>query len=139
MKKFISVCFVLFTVLFIFSCDDGSGNGNDDFIASSTILVGTSYTNVSIPAFGTKIYNFVAAGSGSHTISLTNLGSDCGWTLFTNPSYENPVVIQEKDTFGDSSDEIASTSILASGVTYYIAVDEWDEVSSSFDLEITYP
>lgn len=50
-----------------------------------------------------------------------------------------PNVIDELDTYYDSSDEIGSTVALSAGTTYYLAIDEWDTVASVFDLRISYP
>ncbi len=53
-----------------------------------------------------------------------------GWTLFTNPDPFNPNIIDELDDNIDNSDETGSTVALIEDETYYLAIDEWDEVSS---------
>ena len=131
---------VLLIVAMVFGFVACSGNGgSSDTISTQALAVGTSLTNVPISAFGTHFYNFVAAGNGTHTVRLTNLGSDMEWTLFTNPSYSNPGIIDSQDNFFDNSDEIGPTVSLTSGVTYYLAIDEWDSVASQYDLQVTFP
>ena len=39
----------------------------------------------------------------------------------------------------DNSDEIDITPVLAAGTTYYIRIDEWEDVAGNFDLLVTFP
>lgn len=135
MKRWILIAFVTVAgVIVLGSCQQPSLT-----FSSTEIVVSVPYTNVSITAFGTNFYNFTAAGNGTHTIALTGLSSDMGWTLLASNSLSNPVVLAEKDDSFDNSDETGITSTLVSGTRYYLAVDEWDSVAGTFNLEITFP
>jgi len=88
---------------------------------------------------GTSYYRFNAAADGSHTIALTNTQSDLGWYLYDNLNFPFGFELNSCDVYFDAADEIASTASLTFGDTYYLGVDEWDDVAGTFSLTITYP
>ncbi|MDY7029204.1 MAG: hypothetical protein SVR04_12965, partial [Spirochaetota bacterium] len=86
----------------------------------------------------TVYYDFIAAADATHTISVTNLSTDVGWDLFSNPGYSNPGILVSSNAVG-LGDEIAGTGILVHSTKYYIAVTEYDGTAGDFDIQITYP
>ena len=128
----------LMVLLILAGCDSNSTNS---FIPNYvTLIVGTAYTSLSIEAFGTNFYQFTPGSTGIHTIRLTNnLTSDMSWTLYTNPDILQPNIIDSQDAIFGIGDEIGTTPSLSAGAVYYIAVDEWDSVAGTFDLQITFP
>ena len=131
--KLLNLCLV---AVFIMSCENPTSS---DVIVAQSVDVGTTYSNLTIADYDIEFFQFVAEGNGSHTITISNLGSDLGWLLFTNPSYTNPNEIAYADDHIDTTSESDSTPSLVAGTTYYIEVDEYGGVDSHFDLLITYP
>lgn len=101
-----------------------------------SLSVGSTHQGT-VGSYGTSLYQFIAAGNGSHTISLTNTQSDLSWWLYDDSNYSND--IDSCDDYWGAADEIASTVPLTNGWTYYLAVDEWDHVAGTYSLTITYP
>lgn len=110
---------------------------NEGTLSNPVFLVVGSTHQGTVASFGTSFYKFVAAGTGSHTISLTNTQSDLSWDLYDDFNYSN--TIDWCDNYGYAADEIASTVPLTNGTTYYLLVDEWDFVAGTFSLTITFP
>jgi hypothetical protein len=137
MKKILKILLCVSFILMI-GCNDGGGDGGEEKIIPpyTEMLIEVLYKSVSIEPFDTHFYKFIPESDGSYTISLTNLASDMGWVLYTNPDIMNPGVIDQQDDFLANNDEIGTTPFLTGGVTYYLAIDEWDNVIGSYDLQI---
>jgi len=129
---------VLAGAAILFSCSPSAG-WNSDFILSTNLIVGTTYSGETVEADSCVYYDFIASHTGIHTISLTNLGSDLGWQLFTQPSYSDPDIRTSLNAFNDTSDESGPTSSLQSGQKYYISVREYAGNDGTFDITITFP
>jgi hypothetical protein len=83
------------------------------------------------------VYGTFVATSSTHTIALSALSSDYGWSLFGGPSYTSGVLIYRCDLFADASDESCTPPPLIAGRTYYLRIDEEVGVAGSFTLTIS--
>ena len=103
--------------------------------AFTVLNTGVSY-NLSINAWGTDIYQFTAPETARYQIALTNTQSDLSWVVADN--YQLPAtILGECDNSFSAANEICTTaSNLIAGETYYLGIDEWDEVSGSYTLRI---
>ncbi|PKL35639.1 MAG: hypothetical protein CVV44_19090 [Spirochaetae bacterium HGW-Spirochaetae-1] len=142
MKKYFLIAFfiILSTSVFLFTgCFTSE---NDDSMSYTDITLGVQY-NETIPSYGTKIYRVLTTTAGNYEISLTNLGSDLGWTLCSYDAGDNSlddlvnniIDYDNGDQYFDNTDEVY-TEALAATTYYYIVVDEYDSVSSSYTLEV---
>jgi hypothetical protein len=110
----------------------------------SDITLNTTY-NETIESFGTKVYRIQTLDSGNYLISLTNLSSDLGWILCScdpmdssvNDLADNIIDSTNGNLFNDTTNEVYTESLSAS-TYYYIVVDEYDSVSSSYGLEVSH-
>lgn len=134
-----SLMLSLFAVISLASC----GGDDGDAAPFYKDIQLNSAINETIPAFGTKVYRMRTIDAGNYTISLTNLTSDLGWTLTTydpadsslNSLADNIIFPVNGDQYFDTSSEIF-TEVLSADTYYYIVVDEWDDVNSSYTLQI---
>jgi len=140
MKKVLKILLCVSFILMIGCNDGGGGDGGDEKIIPpyTQISTGVLYNSVNIDPLDTHFYKFTSESNGNYTISLTDLVSDMSWVLYTNRDINNPGVIDWQDDFLANNDEIGTTPSLSEGDTYYLAVDEWDDVFSSYDLQILY-
>ena len=97
--------------------------------------VGTPATLTS--AANASTFGRFVATAGSHTISLSALTSNYGWSLFSSPSYVADGLILRCDAHSDASDESCPVSLLIPGHTYYLRIDEESGVAGSFTVTIT--
>lgn len=85
------------------------------------LQVGTLYTST-IQSGGTNYYRFTADTSETATISLTRLGADMQYTLFSTNGIRIAILTQN-DNVGSNGDEIGTTSTaLTAGDEYHIDV-----------------
>ena len=114
-----------------------TGGGGEGSIAIPISLGSTPVTRngASVGAWGSSYYQFNVGTTASRTISLTNTQSDLSWTLFTDSNFSN--LLWWCDNYLYNNDEICTTPTLNSGATYYLIVDEWDNVTGTFDLTVT--
>lgn len=126
-------------VLSILACKQlGGTTYQNEGSSSSPVLLTVGVTHPgTIGIFGTSYYTFVAAGSGAHTVGLTNTKSDLSWDLYDS-TYTWIDGCDDYVTPGPN-DEIKQTVSLNNGATYYLRVDEWDDVDGTFNLTVTYP
>ena len=139
MKVRFIVIFLL-VLLALLSCKKNSTQSTyqDEGTSVNPVLLSVGSTHqATVGSYGTSYYKFLAAGNGSHTVSLTNTHSDLSWDLYDDSNYSHN--IDWCDNYDYAADEIASTVSLTNGVTYYLLVDEWDYVAGAFSLTITYP
>ena len=145
-KKLISrsiIALLLPMILLLTSCSSGGSSGSVNGSLSSTDISVNIAINETITAFGEKVYRFETNTAGNYTISLTNLASDLGWTLYSyDPDdtslidlFDNIIDDLNGDVFFDTTDE-EFTLLLNSNTYYYLVVDEWDDVPSSYTLQI---
>jgi hypothetical protein len=145
---------IVFKVLLItvvagfFSC--GSKKNDQDLHKLSdytinTLTLSSTYNNISIAAYDTHFYLFTTdATGGGYTISLTNLASNCGWSVYYyDASYVYAEDMQPFDLvtgskYTDTTSESGPVTF-AANTKYYILVDEWGKVNSSYTLTITKP
>ena len=102
--------------------------------APTLFTVGTPAAET-LPAHGSFFGRFVAT-SATHTIALSALTSDHGWSLFADPSYTAGALIYRCDAHADASDESCQPPPLLMGRTYYLRIDEQGGVAGSFTLTI---
>ncbi len=144
MRMLLLLGLLLPAVLFSFgsSCDS-TGNGGTEPANEGTIsnpmelTVGTAHSG-QVGAGGTSYYKFTANNDGAHTIALTNTQSDLSWDLYSSPDFFSNLLLFCDDFF-DASDEVRATPALGSGTTYFLLVDEWDDMAGTFTLTITFP
>ncbi len=79
---------------------------------------------------------FVATSS-AHTLTLSALRSNYGWSLFGDPSYTASALIYRCDAYADARDESCQPPLLVVGRTYYLRIDEEDGMAGSFTLTIS--
>ncbi len=139
MKKYVFLMIVCISLFFVISCKDDESC--DDPFSTSSLTLNTA-VNETIEAYGTKFYTFEATTAGDYTISLTNLGSTCGWELWAYISECGDDYIASGETdiasssISGSGDKI-DTASLATG-TYLVVVDEWSDIDSSYTLEVQF-
>lgn len=124
-------------IMLLTACGGGGDDSSGDEGTPSepvTLTVGTSHSG-SINKFGTSYYRFTATTNGTYRISLTNTNSDLSWVLFSNPDYFG--LIKSCDNFMEKGDEVCTTgSALTAGTTYYLSVDEDDDVAGTYKLQV---
>jgi len=98
-------------------------------LTRTSIQLNTEY-NHTISAFGTKYYSITILTSGNYTVSLTNCQTDLSWTLYDASGTE----LWDQDDSSSDGDEVYGTAIPAG--KYKIDVEEWDDFSSSYTLEV---
>jgi hypothetical protein len=141
--------FFAFIITAFISCGSGGSSDSDDDpgnapISSSGINLNTDYDET-IESLGTKTYKFQTTTAGNYTISLTNMTTNCGWTLCSydpaditlNDLLDNIIDDTNGDQYGDTTDEINIESLDAS-TTYYLVIDEYDDNPSSYTLNISH-
>ena len=117
----------------------GGGTAEGTLGAPATVTVGVARAS-SISASGRNFYKFVAASTATATISLTNTQSDLAWLLFSDAAHTNLIWICDNFfTTPGPADETCTTQALVSGATYYMRVDEWDDVAGTFTLLVAQP
>jgi hypothetical protein len=138
--------FMILGIMGFVSCNNQRQDPLMSDIAVTTMTLDSVYANP-IDAYDTHYYLFTAdATGGSYTISLTNLKSDCDWTVYNYDAsyyylkdmYKNPFDVTTGAAHDDSSDEIGTVT-LAANTSYYIVIDEWSNINSSYTLQITKP
>jgi|GEM_PF-5946512 len=136
MKKAGFIILLFVTVLSITSCfEDESCK---DPISTTALTIDTSL-NDTITSGGYKNYTFQAVSSGSYTIDLTGLTSDCDLYLWFYISdcagdYSNNGYIDNSSYLGTTNESI--TANLAPG-KYLIIVYEYDDMGdSSYTIEV---
>lgn len=131
--------FILPIILLQISCSSSDSDGS---LSYTDISVNTAI-NDTIPASGEKVYRFKTNAAGSYTISLTNLASDLGWSLYSyDPAdkslttlFDNVIDGLNGDIYFDTTNEVFTES-LGSDTYFYVVVDEWSNRSSSYTLQI---
>jgi hypothetical protein len=91
------------------------------------------------------VFLFKTGSSASYQIALTNLKSDCDWKLYSYNSgfkyYEDFTSSYVVDStsgaqYSDTTDETATVT-LSADTYYYLWVDEWSNINSSYTLKVT--
>jgi hypothetical protein len=145
MKTAFKIIMILGIMGFV-SCNNQNPKLLMSDIVVTTMTLGSVYT-CAIEGYDTHYYLFTAdATGGTYTIRLTNLASDCDWTVYNYDAsyyylkdmYNNPFDITTGAAHDDSSDEIGTVT-LAANASYYIVVDEWSNINSYYTLQITKP
>lgn len=106
------------------------------------VQLDTDYVSQSINGDDFRLYTFVSESAGSYSINITNLFSDVDWYLFENEVDINNINFLDAHTqgpgFNSTVDEIG-TADLTSSTRYWLIVEEFDGINSSFDLRIDTP
>ena len=100
------------------------------------ITVGTPY-NGSIAAFGIQFLKFTATNS-THTGTLSNIATDFSWALCASSACTSAAQICDNDPSGNTPETCQMTS-LASSATYYLRVDEWNNVAGNYTMSLVTP
>lgn len=115
----------------------GSGNGGGDTSVGMGTLAINEVHNLSIGAYATDRYSFIPSVTGTYTISIANAQSDLSWMLSRSTNWDDEE-IYFCDNFLDASNEICTPDeVLIAGQEYYLFIDEWDNVSGTYNLLIS--
>lgn len=140
-------------LLLISSCGGGGGDDSKDspldvltegFLLSPADLNLNTVSSNTISAAGVKTFKFKTLTTGDYTISLTDLSSDMGFELYSyDPAdttyadiFDNLIDDTNGDLYDDTTDEVYTFTNLPSDTFYYIVIDEWDDVSGSYTLQV---
>ena len=130
MKKMYFPIIILVALFLLTSCSEDGSSCTYPF--SSVSLTLDTPLDDTIPSWGTNYYTFQAPTTGSYTISLTLLTSDCDWELYEYISecIDDYIAVGAPliaDSWNDGlSDEVVTINPLSSG-KYLLIVDEYDD------------
>ncbi|MBD1401669.1 hypothetical protein [Pelovirga terrestris] len=114
-----------------------SENDGGDTVTEKGQLAINETHNLQIEAYATDRYSFIPSVTGTYTIAITNAQSDLSWMLSKSPNWDDEE-IYFCDSSLNTSDEICTPDeVLIAGQEYYLFIDEWDNVSGTYNLFIS--
>jgi|GEM_PF-3545119 len=102
----------------------------EDSLNKTPVEIDTAY-NHTISAFGTNYYTVTIPATGNYTVSLTNCDTDLSWELYDGTT---DALLWDQDDSSSNDDEIYGTTVPAG--TYTLVVEEWDDIPSSYTLQV---
>ena len=139
MKNWFLVLAIVSATLIVGCSSSGAGGsgGSSGGFDYKEVVLNTDYPNETINAEGFRDFTFVAGSNASHTIALTNLGSDVDWYLYDDQGNADTLSFPIFESMTLSTVDETNTVSLSPGNRYWLVVEEWDSINSSFDLRIS--
>lgn len=127
-RKLILLAALLTLSLFSASCGGGDS-------ATIHLELGKTYIQ-NIAASGTNYYSFTTRTSGPRNISVVYPMSNVSWSLHSDAGYTAGSLIDSCDNSIINGAETCWTSTLLGTYTYYLRVDEWNNLAGTYTLLI---
>ncbi|HAK60077.1 MAG TPA: hypothetical protein DCO77_06795 [Nitrospiraceae bacterium] len=136
-KSFIMMSIaVVVAIFFLSACGGGDDGGppSEGSPGSEVVIAESTPHSGSVAAYSESFYTFTASSTSLYTIGVTNTWSDLSWHLFTSNTYTTEIGFCDFYLF--AADEVCTINLTA-GVTYYLAVVEWNYIGGYFNLTVT--
>ncbi len=117
------------------TCESGTFVGNTDTDPDATDVITTYGCTPSNENGNEIIYSYVPTASGEVTFNLTGLDADLDLFGLQDSGGCDPANCLDSSTSGGTNPESVTMTVTA-GLTYYVAVDGWNNNVGSYSLDI---